>query len=144
MTDTSQVKSKSSLKAFKRDQNKNKNGVEVELSVPGMFVTVLPFDNTGYSNYISKQAAINEKKYRNKSVPAEETLNILAKAVSEHILVGWRGWIDDNCEEIPFSKSEAFAILSNPDYKDLLSEIISIKDFPEIFREYDLETIEKN
>ena len=50
-------------------------------------------------------------------VPDDELAEVYGKLAVEHLLLDWRGFVDDVGADIPFTPEKAREILTNPEYK---------------------------
>lgn len=98
------------------DSDKARNGV--------------PFEHEGTTFIVAKAANVNFIKRCQEllanypgTVTVEQELEVNARAMSEHVLLGWENLKDDEGNNIEYSQELAFEILRNPeavDFRELI------------------------
>ncbi|CAA2142746.1 hypothetical protein [Hyphomicrobium sp. ghe19] len=63
------------------------------------------------------------RKYNGGPIPPEVLAAASGKLYVDHILHDWRGFVDDDGEEIPYVPDEAREKLSDPAYRDLVTAV---------------------
>jgi hypothetical protein len=85
------------------------------------------------------------KKYRGfDEIPEDRAREIDAKAMAKCIVLDWRGLLDDDDTEIPYSEGKAYEILVDPAYRPLVAKIKVASATNETFRPVSAEATAKN
>lgn len=111
-------------------------GVWVEFA-EGCDLRIARLNNPGWEAFIAKEAE-RRRRWRSR----DETKSIEIKAYARHILKDWRGLIDDDGTEIPYSVETAKQILT--DYPDLREFVILVAQDNDRFRTEAREDAEGN
>lgn len=135
--------SKIDMKAFRKgygvDQAKRTEGVWKALSmIPGAEVKVAKSDNPNAERLVRALYKPYAKVLRqNKELDPKIQDSIQVRVLSEAIMKDWKGIPGADGNDVPFSKEEASALLSDPDFgRELRNEI---QEFADDFSAYQLE-----
>lgn len=119
------------------DNSAETEGVWVEF-VDGCEFRIARMNNPAWENYVAKQA--ERKKSWHKS--AQNNRDLTWKAYSLHIVKDWKGLVDDDGTEIPYSSEMAFKLLT--DYPEIRDFVIDVALDTERFRDEAKEEAEGN
>lgn len=84
-----------------------------------------------------------EKRQQDGSLTTEAALEVMAKAIASCVLLNWSG-IESNGKPIEYSKEQAEAWLTDPDYKPFLEAVIYAASVVDYGRKAATEALEKN
>lgn len=107
---------------FAANTDKEESGVEVEIGKDA-FITVARAGNKRYSRMITKAFETNKFTLDRKDKAAEEKAEqIIIDVMSKTILKGWRGLMDANGVEVPFSEAKAKEYLALKDFRLMVNK----------------------
>lgn len=108
------------LSDFKSDKRKVNGGVWVEVG-GGAQILVARLPNDAHRDLVIRLMAPHRHfEQRGVDVPDDITRAIGLKAMAQTVLLGWRGIIDDDGTEIPYSVEEAMKALEIEDFAALV------------------------
>jgi len=130
------------LAEVKVDRKTQNEGVWVEHDMTTSFL-IARMGNPKFKTRFNALMAPHQRKYEAGKLDMEMQGQIMARAVSETILLDWRGLTLDG-KEIKYSKERAFEILSDATAEEFLALILEYAQDNERFRNEKLETSSKN
>ena len=104
------------------DTSKSNDGVWFDHE--GASFLVARYTKPGFLNRLEALKKPYERKIAKGTFTVEDELPIMAKALSEHILLDWKGVYTAEGKEIKYSKENAEKFLGNPqaaEFRDLIS-----------------------
>lgn len=103
---------------FVTDKKKEVSGVELEIG-KDMYVTVARMRTPAYGRAVSAASQAKRFILSRKDAAAEEAATkIIVDAMAKHILLGWRGILDNADKEIPYSEAKARELLMAQDFRE--------------------------
>lgn len=130
------------LAEVKVDRKTQNEGVWVEHDMTTSFL-IARMGNPKFKARFNSLMAPHQRKYEAGKLDMEMQGQIMARAVSETILLDWKGLTLDG-KEIKYSKERAFEILSDATAEEFLALILEYAQDNERFRNEKLETSSKN
>lgn len=86
-----------------------------------------------YREAVRKITRQNKRQIENGTMSEAKSDRIMADLMAEHILVGWRG-LSNNGEEFEYTRENAVAFLSDPQYLDIKEWIMAQAQDAENYR----------
>lgn len=130
------------LKSLKVNKKKQTEGVWVEHDLQTSFL-VARMGNPRFKERFNALMAPHQRKFDAGKLSAEMSSQIMARAVSETILLDWKGLALDG-KDVKYSKEKAYEILSDPTAEEFLAVIIEYAQDNENYRNEQLEETAKN
>ena len=130
------------LAEVKVDRKTQNEGVWVAHDMTTSFL-IARMGNPKFKTRFNSLMAPHQRKYEAGKLDMEMQGQIMARAVSETILLDWKGLTLDG-KEIKYSKEKAFEILSDATAEEFLALILEYAQDNERFRNEKLETSSKN
>jgi hypothetical protein len=113
------------ISTFATDLDLEEDGVWIDIGDGGSLL-VARLGNPKYREYLRKASKGLRSSIRNKSISEELSDEILLKAMSETILLDWKGIDDDNGKPIKYTKETCLKLLTDlRDFRLLVTEIAS-------------------
>ncbi len=126
---------------FQTDRTLEEQGVEVEIG-KGATITVARIGNSKYETLLRAMTKPFRRQIQQGLFPIERQDELLLEVVSKTVLLGWKGFTDDDEKEIPFSPAKALELMTETkDFRDLVFEIANEM---ETFRRVEQEEDSKN
>jgi hypothetical protein len=130
------------LSEVKVDGKTQSEGVWVEHDTETSFL-VARMGNPKFKQRFGALMAPHQRRYDAGKLSNEMQSQIMAKAVSETILLGWKGLQMDG-KELKYSTEKAYEILADPTAEEFLALILEYAQDNERFRNAKLEEMAKN
>jgi len=111
------------ISQFATDLDLEENGVWVDIGDGGQLL-VARMGNPNYTRVVRELSKPYRSRIRKGTMPDEISDEILFKAMSQTILLGWSGIEDDKGKEIKYSSDAAYDLLKGmKDFRILVSEL---------------------
>lgn len=108
------------LSDFKSDKRKVNGGVWVQIG-DGAEILVARLQNEAHRSLVNRLMSPHRHfEQRGQEVPADILKAIGLQAMAQTVLLGWRGIIDDDGTEIPYSAEEAMKALEIDDFSEMV------------------------
>lgn len=108
-------------KLFKTDKDAEQQGVEHYIG-GGVTLRIARQNNPAYREYIAQLIRPYREEVEAKNLADDVWVELINKAMSKTILVGWDGIKDDNGNEIQYTPEKALDFLSQmPDFREVVS-----------------------
>jgi hypothetical protein len=127
---------------FVTDQNKEIKGVEVQYPGTDLVLIVGRITNPNYENHLSKLTRPHIASIRKRTIDPVLYDNLVAQAMSHHVLLGWKNLEDDNENAIPYSQGKAYELLTSS--KDFFRTVQELASDVELFRRDDQQEVKGN
>lgn len=136
-------------KNFKTDLTLEEKGVWLQIGVDvdtgvAQEILVRYSANKDAQRMITRLREPHKKQFRKGNIPDDINETILTQVVAKHILIGWRGLLDDDGKEIEFTEEKALEILSDPAYKEFKADVGFASSQLESFRAEEVKEGSKN
>lgn len=114
------------LSALKANIAREEEGDWVEIpDFDGVSLKVRGLASRPYSTALGIVSQKFARKYGQRPVPPKESLRESGKLLARHILLDWKGILDDDGEtKIPYSAELAEEVLTNPEFSKLSNAVI--------------------
>ena len=119
------------LKDFKTDKNKEKDGVWEDLG-DGCSVLVARYGNQAMVNAYRRYPRVLRQRLESGQVDDDKSSAIMAKVMSDTILLDWKGLKEDG-KEVAYSKEECTRVLI--DYPDVRVMIFEISNEAQLYHD---------
>lgn len=104
------------------DQKKVEQGAWFEES--DVRFLVARHDNNAYQQCIERLKRPHRRKFERQEVSAELLTEIVCRAMSKHMLLGWEGIKDQDGKDVPYSEKNAYQFLmESPNLRDLIASL---------------------
>lgn len=126
---------------FETDEIAEQEGFELEVYEGDTVVKIMLARAGGANKKFATRLQARLKPYKRKidlgQMDDEIAEDILTRTISETLVLGWTGVLDENDEEVPCNKENAYALLSAlPGLRDLIyEEAQRISNFQSVERE---------
>lgn len=128
-------------KTFAANSDKEESGVEVEIGKDA-YITVARSGNKKYSRMLTKAFESNKYTLDRKDAAADAKAEaIIIDIMAKTILLGWRGLLDQDDKDMPYTFEKAKEMLAIKDFRMLVSK--QSEDFSR-FRQVTEEADSKN
>lgn len=117
--------------AFKTNEVLEDEGVWIDFGA-GMQLKVARLGNQKCQDLVARLQRPHLKKMRKGNLSQVEIDEIMRKAISECVLLGWENLLDEKDNPIPYSTEKAFELLGT---KDFMSEVMGIAQDADNFRD---------
>lgn len=117
-------------------------GSKIDLG-DGLSVTITRLKNPQFRKMYANLTKPYERQMRQNTLSEEIQNKILTQCLIETVVMNWSGLTLDD-KEIPYSKENAYKILSDPELADFRDLIVDLAGDAQNFREELLEESEKN
>jgi hypothetical protein len=114
------------------DHTLEEEGVWMRLRKGDAEVLVARAGNSKHERLVERLRKKNGRGFRGEDLPREVEENIALEALSQTILLGWRGFEDDEGKEIPYSPEKARELLKLS--RDFRLEVTQIATEMEVYR----------
>lgn len=115
---------------FRTDKDKELDGVWVEYE-SGFAVRVARLNNPRYKEFTLKRSKPHMRKVQARTIDAELAEDIMKDAIAHTVLLDWRGLLDDERNEIPFSPDKARELFDEA--QDFYTEMFQLCQQRELF-----------
>jgi hypothetical protein len=118
------TKAKVKLSSLRTDGELGRQGDWVEsLLIPGVEFKVRSINYPPYTIARDIMRQRLSRKYGVKPIPQEVLYEELGRLYVDHLLLDWRGFADDNGKEQAYTKELGLSILTDPDYREVISAV---------------------
>jgi len=121
------------LSNFKTDKSKEEEGVWVPYE-NGFEILIARMGNRRFKEFMMKKGKKHMRQLERGTIDLDTADELMREAILETILLDWRNLLDDNDQQIPYSKEEARKALAIDDfYKEIFElaqqrELYAIED----------------
>lgn len=106
------------LSSIKIDTKREQQGAWIEIPEwPGVALQTRGFQYGPFKT--ARDAAYKDlaKRYGKNPIPDDDVFDINGKLLADHLLLGWRGLVDDDQKEVPFTRETALELLTARDWR---------------------------
>lgn len=132
------------LRSFETDATKSEKGVWVSIGEDGAALLLAKLPNPAFD----KRMEALRKPYRGLirtggSIPEDKAQEITARAISETVLLGWRG-LTNGGEPMEYSREMAYSLLNDRKMRDFANLVVELAREKALFAPDDIEADAKN
>ena len=122
------------------DKALESEGVDVEIT-SGAIITVARVNNPAFKKFLKHLLLPYERKIQRKTMDDELLADLTLKAISKHVLLGWKGiQLDDKV--VKYTPAKAYELLK--EFEDFAEDVLDAASMRETFRAEVIEENEKN
>ena len=126
------------------DPAKEKGGVWIDIGDGGKLL-IARYDNPNFVRLFNELRKPHMRLAQSGKLSEEKAAEILAEALSQAVLLDWRGiQLAAGETDIPYSQKKAFEILKDPIYKQFRQIVIELATEESHFRQEQIEESSKN
>jgi hypothetical protein len=130
------------LKSLRVNSKKQTDGVWVEHDMETSFL-IARMGNPRFKALFAKLMSPHQRKFDAGKLSQELQTQIMCRAVSETVLLGWKGLAQDG-KELKYTKEKAFEILAEDTSEEFLALVIEYAQDNENYRNEEIEEEVKN
>jgi hypothetical protein len=115
------------LNSLKADLSRERNGAWMPYADggdPDLAFKVRGINSPEYEAARDREMVRLQQRFGTEPVPADERFKVLGQLLAEHILLDWKGIVDDDGAPVPYSKDLALDLLSAPEGRELRGYVI--------------------
>lgn len=127
---------------FTTNQSKEIEGVMVEVPGSDLKLKIGRITNPMYETHLRKLSRPYVTSIRKGTIDQKVMEDLMAKAMSHHVLLGWENLQDEKGAPIPYSQGKAYELLSTS--RDFFKLVLEYANDMEMFRDHDHEELKGN
>lgn len=109
----------------------------------GTMFRIARIDNSEYVKMVSKALKTQKRAAKTGSLDDGFVLDVMNKAIAEHILLDWKNLTDDE-KPLAYSKKECLRLMTDPFYKNLRDLVFETAQDESVFYQENVENDIKN
>lgn len=122
----------SNISDYVTDENVEMAGVDLSFG-KGRFITIRRAGgaNEDFNIYSAQRLAAHKDAVKHKELTDDEARDAMFDIYAKKIVIGWRGWKDDNSNDIPFTTANCIALFNSSIeiYKTVFDESQDLNNF---------------
>jgi hypothetical protein len=127
---------------FKTNPTKELEGVVVEVPGSDLKLRIGRMTNPMYETHLRKISRPFTTSIRKGTIDQKVMEDLMARAISHHVLLGWENLQDSKGAEIPYSQGKAYELLVES--RDFFKLVVEYANDMELFRDEESEELKGN